>query len=436
MPLDTELFLQQPAPGATLIVDVMPGSAAVALGLWFPAGSAYESEDEQGLSHFVEHMLFKGAGERDAEALSRVIDREGGSLNAFTEREAVCIHCTLPAEKAELAAQLLLDMAYRPRFERKDFELEKDIIVSEILAAEDDLEEAGQDVFYAMSYPGQPIGRSIAGKADIVQSHAFESLLSFHERRILNAPVLMTIAGDVDSRRMAELFSKALERRGRAAKAPLTAPAVYPGRFASARAMVSATGSQVYFFTGLPLAEPLSEDDYWMLSLISSAYGESMSSRLFMRLREREGLCYSIGTSFSFSRLAGLWGVASACSASQFPRFADAYRREAQNLFESGLHAEEIREALSRIAGLMRVASDDVEFRMNRLARQFLFDGQAENLAVSLERLNQPRFADESAVAAYIRARLDPERENVLLYGTISKRVLKAGAEAFKAVKA
>jgi predicted Zn-dependent peptidase len=436
MPLDTELFIRQPAPGATLIVDVMPGSAAVALGLWFPAGSAYESEDEQGLSHFVEHMLFKGAGERDAEALSRVIDREGGSLNAFTEREAVCIHCTLPAEKAELAARLLLDMAYRPRFERKDFELEKDIIVSEILAAEDDLEEAGQDVFYAMSYPGQPIGRSIAGKADIVQSHAFESLLSFHERRIQNAPVLMTVAGDVDSGRMAELFSEALERRGRAVKDPLTAPAVFPGRFARGRAMVSAAGSQVYFFTGLPLSEPLCEDDYWMLSLISSAYGESMSSRLFMRLREREGLCYSIGTSFSFSRLAGLWGVASACSSSQFPRFADAYRREAQNLFEMGLHAEEIREALSRIAGLLRVASDDVEFRMNRLARQFLFDGQAENLAVSLERLNQPRFSDESAVAAYIRARLDPERENVLLYGTISKRVLKAGAEVFKAVKA
>jgi len=134
------------APGAELMVDPMPQSSGVAIGLWFPVGSAYERDSERGLSHFVEHMVFKGAGSRDAEELSRAIDRVGGYLNAFTEREAVCLHCLIPSEFAGLAIEVLLDMAYRPRLAAKEFEREKDVIINEIMAAEDDIEEAAQDL--------------------------------------------------------------------------------------------------------------------------------------------------------------------------------------------------------------------------------------------------------------------------------------------------
>ena len=152
------------APGAELMVDPMPQSSGVAIGLWFPVGSAYERDSERGLSHFVEHMVFKGAGSRDAEELSRAIDRVGGYLNAFTEREAVCLHCLIPSEFAGLAIEVLLDMAYRPRLAAKEFEREKDVIINEIMAAEDDIEEAAQDEFFAMAYRGHPAARRIAGR--------------------------------------------------------------------------------------------------------------------------------------------------------------------------------------------------------------------------------------------------------------------------------
>ncbi len=408
MQLDAELFRYScrtsHGQDATLIVDRMPKACAVSIGLWFHAGSAYERDGEEGLSHFVEHMLFKGAGDMDAQTLSRVIDREGGSLNAFTEREAVCIHCTLPADKAALALSVLLDMAYRPRFTAEEFELEKDIIASEVLAAEDDLEEAGQDEFYSMSYPGQPIGKRIAGTVESVRALRFEALKAFHERHFLKGPLLITVAGDL---RTDELVRIVEERLGSASgHTPAVSAGHQPslvagsgieapkGVFVPARVMRRAAGSQVYVFTGMPLREPLCENDYWKLSLISSAYGESMSSRLFMRIREREGLCYSIGTSMSFSRLAGLWGISSACSPVQFPRFASAYAREAEELYEHGLQAEEILEALSRIRGMLRIASDDVDYRMNRLARQYLFDGRSETVAETLVRLDEPSLGD------------------------------------------
>ena len=110
-----------------LLVDPMPAASGVAIGLWFRTGSAYERENEAGLSHFVEHMVFKGAGDRDAKELSRAFDRIGGYLNAFTERDVVSFHCLVPAGHAELALGILLDMAYRPRFEKSDFDREKEI---------------------------------------------------------------------------------------------------------------------------------------------------------------------------------------------------------------------------------------------------------------------------------------------------------------------
>lgn len=447
MPIDSEpLVLRGYRPSgapAALVVDPMPNSRAAAVGLWFDAGSAYEAPGEGGLSHFVEHMLFKGAGELDAAALSRVVDREGGNLNAFTERENVCLHCTIPAAKAELALRVLADMAYAPRLDPRDFELEKDIIVSEILAADDDLEESGQDEFYAMSYPDQAIGRRIAGTAEAVAAHRFDSLVDFHRRRFVEGPVLMAAAGDVDLARLSALFYELVAVGSAPGYAPGSAPgsvsgapgwgAAPPGSFVRERRLIRAPGSQVYFFTGLPLRGPLSEDDYWRLSVVSSAYGESMSSRLFMKLREREGLCYSIGTSMSFSRLAGLWGVSSACSPAKFPRFAAAYEHEARLLHERGLSAEELSEAAGRIGGMVMVASDDAEYRMNRAARQFLFSGEVESLAGSLERLGRPELGEPEAMAAYVRARLDPDREGMLMYGKLGKRVEAAAAAVFGA---
>lgn len=419
------------APGVELMVDPMPQSSGVALGLWFAAGSAYERDDERGLSHFVEHMVFKGAGDRDVAELSRAIDRVGGYLNAFTERETVCVHCLIPAEHASLAMEILLDMIYRPRFQRSEFEREKDVIVNEIIAAEDDLEEAAQDEFFAMIYAGHPASRRIAGKVDDVRSATFAELVAFHERRFAHGSTVISVAGAVDPDRIAEAL-RAMVPAGRGATQALWDPGVPP--FRQSRRMVKAAGSQVYVLTGLPIDVGSSEDDFWRLGAASSAYGESMSSRLFLRLREEQGLCYGISSAVSLSRMAGLWGVSSSTTPSQLPRFAEAYLREARALHEQGLTEVEVAEAVSRIRGLLELASDDPEYRMKRIARQYLFEDKTEPVSVTMDRLNLSGALSADAIDSLVRRTLDPAGESVLLYGKLGQRTIRAGESLFGAV--
>lgn len=427
------IYNRELAPGFRLLADEMPGATGVAVGLWFPVGSALERDGERGLSHFVEHMVFKGAGDRDAAELSRAIDRVGGYLNAFTEREAVCLHCLVPARHAGLAVDILMDMAYRPRLSATEFEREKDVIVNEILAAEDDLEEAAQDEFFAMAYDGHPAARRIAGEADDIRKARFASLEAFHDERFARGSVTMTVAGAVDAEKVAERVVAALPAPRRLASG--LAEAWDPGkpRFARGRRMVKAEGSQVYLFTGLPIEPTISDDDFWRLSVASMAYGESMSSRLFMRLREERGLCYGISSAFSLTRYAGLWGVSSSTTPAQLQRFSDAYLLEARSLHRDGLSETEVDEALSRMRGMLELASEDPEFRMKRMARQFMFDASVETVGATVARLGHGGAVDPCSVNRIVRERLDPESESVLLYGKIGARAAKAGAASFGA---
>lgn len=426
---DDRIYRYTITPGVELMVDPLPQSRGVAIGLWFPVGSAYEREYERGLSHFVEHMVFKGAGDRDAEELSRSIDRVGGYLNAFTERDTVCLHCLIPSAYASLALGVLMDMVYRPHLDAKEFEREKDIIVNEIMAAEDDLEEAAQDEFFALAYQGHPASRRIAARVSDIRKATFLDLKTFHDERFARGPMVISVSGAVHPDEIASSF---------AASTPvsfLPEPAHEPGPvpFVRARHMVKAPGSQIYLFTGLPINRTISEDDFWRLSAASSAYGESMSSRLFMRLREEQGLCYSISSAFSLSRMAGLWGVSASTTPVQFPRFAAAYATEARALHEHGLTETEVAEAVSRMRGLLELASDDPEYRMKRMARQFMYDGTIEPMKTTMARLDPSGVIQASEVNRLATSLLDPDSESVLLYGRIGTRAARSGLTVFGA---
>jgi predicted Zn-dependent peptidase len=359
--------------GAALAADAAPGARSFAAGFWFPIGSRHEAPHERGFVHFVEHMAFKGTSRRTAAELSREVERVGGYINAFTDRDSICLHCQVPAERWRTALDVLADMAFEAAFRAEDFERERDVITSEILAARDDPEECAHDELLEALWPGDPLARKIAGEPEDIKKVGRDALYCFYRSVMSPRSLLVTASGPVPEADIAEELSRLLpgDRIGEEPR-DSTEPA-----FRAAREYVRADTEQVAWFEAVQVPPPFTEDDYYAMAAVNGALGEASSSRLFLELRERRGLCYSVYSAFSMGRSECLWMASANAQPSQLGELASAMERCLVQAAEDGLSEEECADALSRLSGSLEIALEDTDFRMRRIARQMMFSGAA-----------------------------------------------------------
>ncbi len=368
--MDTVLRLPR---GAAIAAEYAAGTRSFAAGFLFPIGSRHEAEQERGFVHFVEHMTFKGTPRRSASLLSREIDRVGGFLNAFTDRDSICLHCLVPASHWRLALDVLADMAFFSLFDALEFEREREVIVSEILAARDDPEESAHDHFLAAIWPGDPMARAIAGEPDDLASVTRAALYDFYRENFGPGNLLVTAAGPVDPADVAAELSSLLSSPGFDGR-PIASPRTEgTPRFATVHGYRKAAIGQVNYFEALQLDPPFSFADYHAFAALNGVIGEAASSRLFQSLREEQGLCYSVYSAFSLGKSELLWFASANVSLGKLPRLAAEMGRILDALGEKPLTEEEFAEARSRLLGSFEIALDDPDFRMRRLARQVLF---------------------------------------------------------------
>jgi predicted Zn-dependent peptidase len=424
--------------GAALAAETAEGARSFAVGFWFPIGSRHEAPQERGFAHFVEHMVFKGSARRGAAELSRVIERVGGYLNAFTDRDSICVHCQVPAAEWRLALDLLVDMLFASAFREEDFQREREVIASEIMSARDDPEECSHDSFLAAIWPGDPLSRRIAGEPEDIRRITRDALREFYRAEFRPSNLLVAAAGPGRPADIAEDLARlldALPAEGVAAGSLLAPQSreVRTPAFSSASSYESADMEQVHFFEAVQLEPPFSEKDYYALSALNGAIGEASSSRLFLALREDKGLCYSVYSAFAMTKTECLWMAAANASSSGLPELAAETERQLDLLAEKGLGEEESADAVTRLVGSFDVALDDPDFRMRRLARQALFSGEADS-------------ADEAraAMAALSPADLDEACDRLLrgrararfAYGNLSRRAAKASGLSNAKVRA
>lgn len=363
--------------GAALAAEFAEGARSFAAGFWFPIGSRHEAPQERGFVHFVEHMAFKGTTRRCAEDISRDIDRVGGYLNAFTDRDSICLHCLVPAEYWGLALDVLSDMAFSSLFAEADFERERDVIMSEILASRDDPEERSHDEMLAAIWPDDPLSRTIAGEPDDLKRAKRDALHDFYRRQFSPSSLLVTTAGPVAAEKIAQTMGEILGKIPEWEGTPGSVESRTP-RFMATQAYMPASIGQVQYYEAVQLDPPFSEVDYYTLAALNGTVGEAASSRLFLSLRERDGLCYSVYSAFSMEKTECLWIASANVSASKLPRLAGEMDRQLDMVASSsGLSERECDEAISRLSGSLEIALDDTDFRMRRLGRQVLFQGAA-----------------------------------------------------------
>lgn len=398
------------ANGVTLLCEPVESTETCAIGFWFPTGSRDERRHERGLSHFLEHMLFKGTECRSALDIAVQIDRVGGNINAFTDRESTCFYCTLPAAHAGLAVDVLCDMVRSATLAEADIEKEKVVVCNEIRAADDSPEEQSYQMFLERMWGSHPLAARVAGLEQEVERIDRDNLAAFYRHRYHPGSLVVTAAGNLDFDAVARIVNERLDAGGQPVAPEERVPPVQ--HCSQDYADSPFQQAQIYAATTLPPgAAPTT---YYALLVLSTAFGESMSSRLFQRIREDAGLCYSVETFRSHYSDVWKWGIYANALPELALRLLAALNQELHRIADHPPSTSEVDDAISHLTGSMVFAKEDMETRMKRIAGQFQLFGNVVELEQAAHLLNSITADDVAAIAARL---VQPGRFNLLVYG-------------------
>ncbi len=341
---------------------------SVAIGLWIRIGSRYEPAERAGISHFIEHLLFKGTEHRSAEDIARAIDSVGGALDAFTSRENTCLYAKVLGEHLPLAMDLLSDLVLHPRLDPEDIEKERRVVLEEIKMVEDDPDDLIHDLFAQQFWRDHPLGRPVLGSRQTLQAitrqDVREHLHDFYEPD----RVIVAAAGDLDHGHVVDLVNSALGKwEGRALPTNGTSPTSYLTVNHEDR-----DSAQLHLVLGAE-GLPYNHVNRHAFYLLNAILGSSMSSRLFQEIREKRGLAYSI-YSYQASYLdSGLMAVYAGTSAESYAQVVDLIRAEFGRLRDEPVDLEEVGRAKAQIKGNLLLGLESTSSRMTRLAKSEIY---------------------------------------------------------------
>jgi predicted Zn-dependent peptidase len=309
--------------GIRLVTETMPHVRSVAVGIWVETGSRLEPEPLGGISHLIEHLVFKGTATRSAEEIARAIDSVGGQMDAFTAKEHTCFYVQVLDEHLPLAVSLLTDILRQPLFAPADIEKEKAVVLQEIKMVEDTPDDLIHDLFAEQVWAGHPLGRPILGRWDVVKEFDRDTVLGYFEREYVPGRIVVAVAGHAEHERVADLFAAGFEGWGRpAVPHAFVPPTLHPGIHTVQKPL-----EQVHLVLGLPGVSDTAADRY-PLYLLNDIIGGSMSSRLFQEIRERQALVYSVHSGQQAYRDTGLFYVYAGTDPANFGKVLQALMKE------------------------------------------------------------------------------------------------------------
>ncbi len=402
--------------GIRIVTERMPHVRSVAVGIWVDTGSRYEVESRGGISHLIEHLVFKGTASRTAEEIARTMDSVGGQMDAFTAKEHTCFYVSVLDEHLPLAADLLSDILLNPLFGSDEIEREKSVVLQEIKMVEDTPDDLVHDLFAERVWVGHPLGRPILGRRETVQGFSREAILAHFGEEYVPERIVIAVAGHVDHEQVVALFAPRFEGFDRLSVARDGAPPVLNGGVD----MVSKSLEQVHVVLGFPGLTQSAPERY-VLYLLNDIIGGSMSSHLFQQVRERHGLVYSIYSGTQAYRDTGLLYVYAATDAQNFSKVLKYILREVRGLKKEGVTVEELRRAKEHLKGNLMLSLESTSSRMHRLAKQELYFGSFFSLDEMLAAIDR---VSEEEVQDLIHPLLDEDRLALLTLGPLDRRHL------------
>ncbi len=398
--------------GLTVLSEHMPGVRSVAFGAWVRAASLHESRDHMGLSHLLEHMVFKGTERRTAHEIALSLEALGGSLDAYTSREHTVYQARVLDEHLLEAADVIGDIVFRPTLRPSDLALERNVIIEEIGMVEDTPDDLVFELHNEALWGEHPYGYSILGTRATVGSLGVRDLQELHRRAYHPGRVIVAASGNVEHERLLDVLERAgwLDIPGGDMSPLISIP---PRTEAPVTRHVVREAAQTHTVAGTT-AVPHGDPRRFPLLLLSTLLGGGMSSRLFQRVREELGLAYSISTYQSFHADAGMHGVYVATSPESAREALDVIMAELREVVEDGLPPDEIAMGRQQLKGQITLSLESVSSRMYRAASVELYGEPFRTLDQLLAQIDA--ITDED-VAAVAREFFDPARFTVVSLG-------------------
>lgn len=400
------------ANGIRVVSERMSDIHSASVGFWVENGSRHETVPLNGISHFLEHMLFKGTSSRNALDIAREADAFGGLVNAFTSREYSCYYAKVLASRLYDAIGLLTDIILNSTLDDREIEKERKVVLQEISMVEDAPEDLVHDLFSEQIWHRHPLGLPVLGRTDSVNAITRADLVQVLNQRYLGQNIVISAAGQVDHdelcRRVEKSFSRLPEGEPRSV---CTLPEYRPGVHLLEKPL-----EQVHLCLGCK-GLPQTHDDRFALQVLNTLLGASMSSRLFQRIREERGLSYSVYSYLNCHSDAGALVVYSGTAVNEAEQVLKLIIDEF-NLFKEGAFSQdEVRRAREQIKGNILLSLESSDNRMSRLARNEIYHGYQPALEAIIEKIDRVDAEKVAQVACHIFA---PETYTLQAVGKVA----------------
>ena len=407
--------------GVRVLTESMPGLRSATVGMWVGVGSRDEADGHHGSTHFLEHLLFKGTTRRSPLEIAEAFDAVGGEANAVTGKEHTCYYARVMAADAPMAIDVITDMVTSSTITAEDFESEREVILEELAMAEDDPSDVVHERFVEAVLAGHALGRPIGGTPETIKGVGRDDVVD-HYRRHYEAPTLVvTAAGGLDHDEVVAAVSAELDRSGWLG----STGSPRAGRIGGAT--TTASGRDVVVRRDIEQAQVVvgttalaaTDERRYVLSVMNTALGGGMSSRLFQEVREKRGLAYSVYSFTSGYADGGYMGLYAGCNPTKVDTVVDLLVAEWERLAADGLAPGELERAVGQLSGGMTLGLEDSGSRMSRLGKSELVHHRFTDLDETLARLQAVTGEQVQALAADLVARprslavvgpFDPER--------------------------
>ncbi len=381
--------------GLTIITEQMQHIRSASIGIWLQTGSRDEDAVWNGISHFIEHMLFKGTEHRTAEEIARQVDSIGGNMDAFTAKECICFNVKVLDEHLPMALEILSDLVLHPVFDPNDITRERGVILEEIKMDEDNPDYLVHEIFTQNFWKDHPLGKPILGTKETVKKFERQAVLDAYSHRFAPGNIIVSAAGNLDHDRFVELVTKHFEQM-KPRKNGFHSPV--PKIVSKITLRNKKALEQVQLCIGVP-SHPIAHEKRHAGYILNTLLGGGMSSRLFQNIRERQGLVYSIYSDLNPYRDTGCLAVYAGTSRESASKVVQSVVSEFHKLKAEPVPAEELRRSKDQLKGSLMLSLESSSARMSNLARQEMYFDRFYDLDELIEKIEAVTVEDLTSLA-------------------------------------